>query len=326
MTILVPWLVPIVEEFNKNSLHHAHLISGPKGVGKNLLTSHFAKLILCQSDQHKLCEVCYSCKLKEDINHPDLHKLEILPDKKLIGISQIMTIRANLYESSFLGKNKVAIIPNLEKISLDGLNAILKILEEPPKDTYFLLTTDFLNQIPLTIQSRCFDLKVDSPSKNTALDWLNNFPKKDAMSALDLTNQRPFLAKELLEKNILNTRKEFIEEISLIIKEGGNLMSTSEKWVEAEDSLTLKLEWMSRLLCDSIKFNSDLNIPVLTEDTDNISKYLASNTKINNLHNLLFETNKMWNLFSKDTNLRRDYQLNALFVEWERDLGISKKI
>ena len=76
----------------------------------------------------------------------------------------------------------------------------------------------------------------------------------------------------------------------------------------------------------SIKFNSDLNIPFLTKDTDNISKYLASNTKINNLHNLLFETNKMWNIFSKDTNLRRDYQLNALFVEWERDLGISKKI
>ena len=101
MTVLVPWLIPIVEEFNKNSLHHAHLISGPKGVGKNLLTSHFAKLILCQSDQHKLCKACYSCKLKEDINHPDHHKLEILPDKKLIGISQIMTLRANLYESSF---------------------------------------------------------------------------------------------------------------------------------------------------------------------------------------------------------------------------------
>ena len=60
----------------------------------------------------------------------------------------------------FLGKNKVAVINEIEKISIDGLNAILKILEEPPKNTYFLLSTNFLNQIPLTIQSRCFDLRI----------------------------------------------------------------------------------------------------------------------------------------------------------------------
>ena len=59
---------------------------------------------------------------------------------------------------------------------------------------------------------------------------------------------------------------------------------------------------------------------------DNISRYLANNTDVNNLHNLLSKTNRLWNLFSKDTNLRKDYQLNSLFVDWESSLGISKKI
>ena len=86
------------------------------------------------------------------------------------------------------------------------------------------------------------------------------------------------------------------------------------------------LEWMSKLLCDSIKFNANNQIDNLTIDTDNITKYLAKNTDVNNLHNLLSKTNRLWNLFSKDTNLRKDYQLNSLFVDWEISLGISKKI
>ena len=143
---------------------------------------------------------------------------------------------------------------------------------------------------------------------------------------MSLTNNLPLLAKELLEKNILNEREQFIKEISSIIKEGKNLIFTSEKWIEDKDFLNLKLEWMSKLLCDSIKFNANNQIDNLTIDTDNITKYLAKNTDVNNLHNLLSKTNRLWNLFSKDTNLRKDYQLNSLFVDWEIALGISKKI
>jgi hypothetical protein len=47
---------------------------------------------------------------------------------------------------------------------------------------------------------------------------------------------------------------------------------------------------------------------------------------LNQLYELLTKTNKLWNTFSQGTNLRKDYQLNSLFVDWERDLGISKKI
>jgi len=323
---LPSWLIDHTDNFDADSIHHAHIISGRDGVGKDLLAVYLAKLILCHGKEKEHCGNCQSCNLTDDINHPDLSKLEVLPDKKLIGISQIIDLRRKLYESSFLGKNKVAIIPDLEKISLDGLNAILKILEEPPENTYFILTTSFLNQIPLTIQSRCFDIKISTPDESATLEWLKDYPKKDSLKALSLTNNRPLLAKEFLDKKILHTRQEFIDEISLIIKQGGDLISTSEKWIEADESINIKLEWMSKLLCDSITFHADSNIVNLTEDTDKISKYLSTTTDINNLHNLLSKTNKIWNLFSKDTNLRKDYQLSSLFVEWEKDLGISKKL
>ena len=320
------WLKSFSSKFENSNLHHAYLISGRKGVGKSLLANQLAMQVLCDTKENILSDKYQSSNLSELENHPDFHTLRILPDKKLIGISQIHELRSKLYESAFLGKNKAIIIPNLEKISLDGLNSLLKILEEPPKNTYFFLVSDFLNQVPMTIQSRCFDIKINLPNLDESLEWLNGYPKEDAIKALQLTNNLPFVAQELLENNYLSMRKEFIVEISGIIKEGKEITLTSEKWLKEEDSLAIKLEWMSKILSDSIIFNSHDTSDILTEDTDSMTKYLGKETNVNQLYELLTKTNKLWNIFSQGTNLRKDYQLNSLFIDWERDLGISKKI
>ena len=320
------WLKSFSSKFENSNLHHAYLISGRKGVGKSLLANQLAMQVLCDTKENILSDKYQSSNLSELENHPDFHTLRILPDKKLIGISQIHELRSKLYESAFLGKNKVVIIPHLEKISLDGLNSLLKILEEPPKNTYFFLVSDFLNQVPMTIQSRCFDIKINLPNLDESLEWLNGHPKEDAIKALHLTNNLPFIAQEFLENNYLSMRKEFIVEISGIIKEGKEITLTSEKWLKEEDSLAIKLEWMSKILSDSIIFNSYDATDTLTEDTDNMTKYLGKETSDNQLYELLTKTNKLWNTFSQGTNLRKDYQLNSLFIDWERNLGISKKI
>ncbi len=320
------WLKSFSSKFENSNLHHAYLISGRKGVGKSLLANQLAMQVLCDTKENIPSDKYQSSNLSELENHPDFHTLRILPDKKLIGISQIHELRSKLYESAFLGKNKAIIIPNLEKISLDGLNSLLKILEEPPKNTYFFLVSDFLNQVPMTIQSRCFDIKINLPNLDESLEWLNGYPKEDAIKALHLTNNLPFIAQELLENNYLSMRKEFIVEISGIIKEGKEITLTSEKWLKEEDSLAIKLEWMSKILSDSIIFNSHKTADTLTEDTDNMTKYLGKETNVNQLYELLTKTNKLWNTFSQGTNLRKDYQLNSLFIDWERNLGISKKI
>ena len=319
------WLEIHLRSVNRQNMHHALLITGRKGVGKKELTKYLSTLFLCHENKQRPCGECYSCKISELSNHPDFHELVVLEDKKLIGISQIHELRNKLYESSFLGKNKVAVIPNLEKISIDGLNAILKILEEPPANTFFFLTTDFLNQIPLTIRSRSFGMKVSTPSIDDTVNWLSDYPRDDSLRAIQLTNNLPFAAKEFLDNDLLKTRKEFVKDISGIIKEGKDITIISEKWIEETTSLNLKIEWMSQILSDSVKFNADQSIENLNEDTDKISKYLSSNANIHKIHKLISKTNSLWNLFSRETNLRKDYQLNALFIDWEKYLGISKK-
>jgi DNA polymerase-3 subunit delta' len=309
---LPSWLQRHINIFDIEQIHHAFIISGSKGIGKSILIESLAEKIL-------------NNKISLE-NNPDFHNLRILDEKKLIGINQIHELRDKLYESSFLGKNKVAVINEIEKISIDGLNAILKILEEPPKNTYFLLSTNFLNQIPLTIQSRCFDLRISSPEIQQSLEWLSDYQTKDALQALEITNNLPIKAKYFLDNNLLDARYNFVKDVSDIIKEGKDIVSISEKWINDNDTLNLKLEWMSQILSDSIKFHADKSIESLTSDTDAISKYLSGAVTPEKIHKLISKTNSLWNLFSRETNLRKDYQLGALFIDWEKFLGVSKKV
>ena len=306
------WLERHINIFDYELIHHAFIVSGSKGIGKSLLIESLSEKLL-------------NNKISLE-NNPDFHNLKILDEKKLIGINQIHELRDKLYESSFLGKNKVAVINEIEKISIDGLNAILKILEEPPKNTYFLLSTNFLNQIPLTIQSRCFDLRISSPEIQQSLEWLSDYQTKDALQALEVTNNLPIKAKYFLDNNLLDARYNFVKDVSDIIKEGKDIVSISEKWINDNDTLNLKLEWMSQILSDSIKFHADKSIESLTSDTDAISKYLSGAVTPEKIHKLISKTNSLWNLFSRETNLRKDYQLGALFIDWEKFLGVSKKV
>ena len=271
---LPSWLEKHINIFDNDQIHHAFIISGSKGIGKSLLIETLAEKIL-------------NNKISLE-NNPDFHNLRILDEKKLIGINQIHELRDILYESSFLGKNKVAVINEIEKISIDGLNAILKILEEPPKNTYFLLSTNFLNQIPLTIQSRCFDLRISSPEIKQSLEWLSDYQTKDALKALEITNNLPFKAKHFLDNNLLDARDNFVKDVSGIIKEGKDIISISEKWIKDNDTLNLKLEWMSQILSDSIKFHADKSIESLTSDTDTISKYLSCVASPEKIHTVSY--------------------------------------
>ena len=320
------WLHKHVASFDKEKMHHAFLISGRQGIGKSRLISHLSLITLCSNTNSVICGECNSCKFSNTENHPDFHELQVLENKKLVGISQIHELRHKLYESSFLGKNKVASLTNIEKISMDGLNALLKILEEPPENTFFFLSTSFLNQIPATIQSRCIDIDIITPKTDETLDWLSSYERSDAIKALQLNDNLPFSAREFLEKGMLEIRTNFVQDISGIIKEGKDLISVSDKWIKDESSLNIKLEWMSLILSDAIKFNADNSINQLNEDTDNITRYLSSRCNMEKIHMLLSKTNSLWNLFCRESNLRKDYQLNSLFVDWEKELGISKKI
>ncbi len=317
------WLAKYKESLSKEKLHHAYLLYGREGLGKENLITSISNAILCESSNLVSCNQCKNCTLISSNNHPDLHSIQLEEGKKNISISQILNLRNTIYESSFLGKNKVISISNIESMSRDASDSILKILEEPPKDTFFIMSSNFIHQIPATIRSRSIEIEIKTPTYNECHNWLSESYSENIELAIDLSDNRPLIARDLLDLNLVDLRSRFIKDISGIIKSGKNIVNISEQWSKELETLPLKIEWMSYILVDAIKHESaNLNVQVLS-DSENISRYLGENSDIYNLHELLNKTNEIWNLFSGDTNLRKEYQLQSLFIAWERGLGVS---
>ncbi len=185
--------------------HHAWLFAGQSGVGKCLTAKAMAKILLCHDAVTDLtgnrvaCDQCTSCQLiqREEAIHPDLH----IVTKELAAHSTIremrsrkqMTIPVGLLrefiiggetsdgkfhdsiaaKSPSMGHGKVFIIDEAHLMAAVGQNSLLKTLEEPPPQTWFILITSSLNKLLPTIQSRCQVVSFASLPDEIIEQWLD---------------------------------------------------------------------------------------------------------------------------------------------------------
>ena len=326
MVKTLPWFDQYLTHLDLELLHHAFLIGGKEGVGKRQFSLQLSQLILCKEKNEDMpCNACQPCKLFNSSNHPDFYTIKMEEGKKKISIKQVKELQTSFYESSFLNGNKVFLIENAEFLSKDASDSLLKVLEEPPENTYFIITSHRAKQLSATIQSRCSEVFINNPSKQEIENWLKqeNISDENLKLALDLAPGRPLKIKELLDDNILDSRNNFITEISQLIKKGKNIISLSEEWPKDQRALVFKLEWMSNLMMDAIRYQITGDEKEIQTDTSAITMYLGQKVEFNILFELLTETNTLWSLFIEGTNLKPDYQLQSLFINWENKLGIS---
>jgi DNA polymerase-3 subunit delta' len=136
-------------------LAQAYLFSGPWGIGKRIIAVEFAKGILCTRDPIGYCEGCTSCLAISKGIHPDLYMVVRDKQYQQIRIDQMRQMILRIGLKPALSDTKVAIVDEAERISEEGMNAILKTLEEPPGDTVLILVTQSKVSLLPTIQSRC---------------------------------------------------------------------------------------------------------------------------------------------------------------------------
>ena len=323
----IPWFEKDKDIFKKTSNHHAYIFEGPKGIGKNLFTLEVAKGFLCNAKPNiEICNECKSCHLFNESNHPDFYPIKTIEDKKQISINQIREIQEPLFESSFMGSKKVFLINPLEKLTREAFDSFLKNLEEPPSNSVFLLVSHRYQTLPLTIKSRCIQISMQIPEKKQIEIWLENQTehKEKIESAILFSKGKPLVAAEMINLEVNVTRKDFIKDISELIKTGNNLLQISEQWPKDNDSMLLKLEWMSDLLMDCIRHKFLTENQKTFQDTDNISSFLSEKVEADKFFSLLEKTNSFWSLFNSETNLRTDYQLQALLVEWTESVGLTR--
>ncbi len=153
-------------------LAHAYLLTGPKRVGKKQTALAAAKLVNCERPNHMpFCDACPACVKINSGTHPDVHILW-QEDDTSIKIEDVRDLLPQVQLRAFEAKTKVFIIPDVERLTLEAANALLKTLEEPAKNTLILLTTSIPDSVLGTIKSRCQTLYLFPEGRTSLRDRL----------------------------------------------------------------------------------------------------------------------------------------------------------
>lgn len=206
---------------------HALLLRGRAGTGKYEFALSVSKAILCSqaNELQQACGNCPSCAWFAEGTHPDFMLIgpedadnadDEAPKKKTtkksqISVAKIRKLIDDLSLSSHQANGyRVIVISPADMLNGAAANALLKMLEEPPANTLFLLVTSQPQRLLATITSRCQTVDMPLPSKTEALTWLalqlNPQQISNAENLLDLAGGAPLLALQMAEEGDASTQ------------------------------------------------------------------------------------------------------------------------
>ncbi len=150
-----------LNSINGNNLSHAYIVCGPEGSDKPAFANRLASAMVCSGDGDRPCGVCRHCLKAERGIHPDIITVGRAPDKKEITVDQIRTLKSDSVFVPNEAARKVYIIQDAGTMNTAAQNAMLKLLEEPPRHAAFILVADNPAELLPTVRSRCAEIDVE---------------------------------------------------------------------------------------------------------------------------------------------------------------------
>ena len=174
------YLENFVSLYKYDKLPSKILITGKKGIGKSLLINNFLLKIFNSNNDHELIT---------NMTHPNILNIKKTNDKKNIEIDQIREVVKFTNQSSFNNKARFIIIDDAEFLNINSSNALLKNLEEPNENVFFILIFNSDMSLLDTIKSRCIEFKINISNENIEL-IVNNYFKDNIYTKInsDLIN------------------------------------------------------------------------------------------------------------------------------------------
>lgn len=286
----------ITKLYNEKKMPTKILLSGKKGLGKSTLAYHIINFILSQNENFKYDSKKFiinkenkSFKLIQNNSHPNFYLIDLLNNKNNIDVGQIREMITYTNKSVFNNMSRFILIDNIENLNNNSNNALLKIIEEPNDNVFFILINNSEKNILPTLKSRCLSFKI-------------NFTFNESM----------YVSNQILGSNIFNHINEDLINYYNTPGEIINLINFSkDKNINLKD---YKLINFLNLLIDNSYYKKNKFIKILLINLIELfflKKYKLSSTKNSLLNFYQYFTNKVHN--TEKFNLDEE----SLFLEFK---------
>ena len=156
-----------IELYNNGKMPNKILLSGKKGLGKSTFAYHLVNFFLSKDEElkydlieNKINSENKSFKLLQNNSHPNFYLIDLLAEKKNIDVAQIRGMISYTNKSTFNNQDRFIMIDNVEYLNKNSINALLKIIEEPNENIYFILINNSEKNMLPTLKSRCITFKI----------------------------------------------------------------------------------------------------------------------------------------------------------------------
>lgn len=293
-------------------LPHALLFTGPAGVGKRSLAQSLARLVLCQNSKQAdtSCGNCHACHLLQAESHPDFRLIQPEEEGQAIKIDQIRELSDFIHQTAHQGGLRVVLIQPATAMNTYAANALLKTLEEPAPNTLLILISDNRTKLPITIVSRCQQIRLLAPSRDAALNWLiSQDPLVAWEPILEATHGAPLLAQAWQQQGVWPLYQSFINDLSALTKQEADPLQLAVQWKDANMLWVFDMffQWILKLMRMQ-------QVPALADEFS--ASLLPERLTSSYLLEFVDYLQRMRAEVLGPYNLNQQLMLEALFIRW----------